>query len=376
MTNETLNNPKTPTKSTTETPVAKEANRTGNPKRPGLFKSIFGRNQEMPEYGGLYFEHLRGEFLLIRKIDPADDAIRKEIEEKHKSGELNWNDIYTYQMILVNYQDSETLKSRIVSLRIKFQNLADANEYADYLTFRAVNLKELSDSPPQQQPRSPSNPNTEKLRSDLKYLLDEFYMRYAYIAARETLRSKLLRNGAIFTLVFFIFAIGFLIWNFVTPPDSSLTKSIFPFTTLIAVVFAGIFGAFVSMQERLQNTQAKGDPIYNLSLLTHGWLSIVLSPISGAIFAVLIYLFFAGKFLEGGVFPSITQGAQNFYTLGDKTYWYMSLKGFILGSHPETSKDYALLLIWSFIAGFAERFVPDALMRVVSTKKSKDEAAA
>jgi hypothetical protein len=317
----------------------------------GIISTIFGKkNNEIPEYGSLLFDHLRSEFLLKRDVEPEDKEICERVEQKRQSGELTWNDIYAYQLILLKYQDFESLKSNIISLRSKYQNLTDAADYGDYLTLRSVDITKISET----------GETLKKLRADYQFLIKEFCLRYSYLSNREKLRSKLLSYGAILTLFFFIVMAVFIAITFAMPAYQSFSA----FSTLIAAVFAGIMGAFVSMQQRLQSLPHGGDPIYSLSLLTHGWLSIFLSPISGAIFAVLLYLFFAGGLLKGTIFPEmkVLPGS------GDESS-LLALANFFVGTAPIAGKDFALLLVWSFIAGFAERFVPDTLMRLVNQKK-------
>src|SRR5258706_9519159 len=64
-------------------------------------------------------------------------------------------------------------------------------------------------------------------------------------------------------------------------------------------------GGFVSSLRRLQSSKTDGDSLYNLSLLFYGSKSGITAPITGAIFAILLYLMFSSGMLSGTFFPTI-----------------------------------------------------------------------
>ncbi len=179
------------------------------------------------------------------------------------------------------------------------------------------------------------------------------------------------------------------------------------------VVVAGAIGGFVSALQRIQSPPTEGDSIYNLSLLFHGSNSVFVAPITGAIFAILLYLMFTSGVLQGTFFPGIftpegeylvnatlndanklpensdanstppsqqTETNSNSKSVSTQTSKQIISKpqpkqglnvfDFLARSGPGSGKDYALLIIWCFMAGFAERFVPDALDRLVSKSSS------
>lgn len=368
-----------------------------------LKKRKKAREKFAPGYGLIYFDHLSGEYSHLAETISVDAKKKcEEIEAKRKNGTLKWDDIYAYQLVFAEHLDIETLKNKIISLRIKYQNLVSTLDYDNYVTLRAFDLT-----------KSLSAQDTESLRADYQYLLDEFYLRYAYISAREDLRTKLLRYGTLLTVVFFILAAGVTLLAFITE-NIYLTRISNFSSTIFVVVFAGITGAFVSMQQRFQSVSNEDDPIYNLALLWHGWFSIFLTPLSGAIFAVILYLFFVSGFLTGSIFPTIStidkppgeieltmevepdaasdeqppsntnvvEAPKNNANTTNETRMkavqpkILGLTGFLPNTGPKTGKDLALLLIWSFIAGFAERFVPDTLMRLVNQKKINEGSTA
>ena len=117
----------------------------------------------------------------------------------------------------------------------------------------------------------------------------------------------------------------------------------------LAVLFVGFVGGFVGLQRRLKSLPAE-----DLTLLANSWVSIVLSPIAGAILAVLVYLLFISGLLSGNMFPVFVPDSQSGDVQGLKT---------IFAVHCPTAADYAKVLFWSFVAGFSEKFATDIIGR-------------
>jgi hypothetical protein len=113
----------------------------------------------------------------------------------------------------------------------------------------------------------------------------------------------------------------------------------------------GLVGGFVSIQQRVKKF---GDE--ELELLSTSWFQILLIPVYGGIFALVLYLGFLSAIVTGPLFPEFagppfskpipsTEDIRNFFAL----------------TYPSTGADLAKLLFWSFVAGFSERFVPQIL---------------
>lgn len=115
----------------------------------------------------------------------------------------------------------------------------------------------------------------------------------------------------------------------------------------------GIIGGFVSIQQRLRRI---GDD--ELALLSESWATILVVPVYGGIFALLLYALFLGGLVQGHLFPVFYVPAfADPPTTAD-------VVRFLTTAYPSQGADLAKLVFWSFVAGFSERFVPQIIQGV------------
>jgi hypothetical protein len=136
-------------------------------------------------------------------------------------------------------------------------------------------------------------------------------------------------------------------------------------TIMIPVMVAGAGGAFVSSLRRLYGFEdifPRRSYVRLFRRLDFYVIAYSLVPVLvGIIGAVMIYLVFAGGLLKGDLFPEFvcTLGpdnkCNNFYDF--LTHWA-----------PRDAPANAKAIVWGFIAGFSERFVPNILNRLSTDK--------
>lgn len=399
------------------------------------------------------FDHIFSEYLTVQKrlADKGDKGatdFAESLPDKRADGTLFWSDLYHFQLILADALPAEQLRTKIRRLRFDYRSVAGEKEFDDYMASKPPDLQ----SPPQPTEDQTQSHYEKLLRDDLKDLLGRMYLEYAILPVREERLTDLTWVAARLCLFSLISLLGILAILFIVPLVEEIVRADGDFfdrfnalgnsdklsaLTVFVVVVSGAMGGFVSALRRIQTPATEGDSLYNLSLLFHGSYSVFVAPISGAIFAIILYLLFTSATLTGTFFPAIYTPTGKFTdattepaslhhpeagpppsptptATGDavSTTGEASPQGtpgltpmptpspapspsvdpkaaaqkgpkpkpvpeqginvfdFLARSGPGSGKDYALLIVWCFIAGFAERFVPDALDRLISRGKS------
>ena len=134
-------------------------------------------------------------------------------------------------------------------------------------------------------------------------------------------------------------------------------------TIMVAVIVAGAGGGFVSSLRRLYSFQdifPRREYVQLFRKMNFYVAAYSLVPaVVGMIGAVMVYLMFAAGLLKGDLFPEFhcASGLCNDFH-GFVSYW-----------SPKDAAANAKAIVWGFIAGFSERFVPDILNRLGSAKE-------
>ncbi len=132
------------------------------------------------------------------------------------------------------------------------------------------------------------------------------------------------------------------------------------------VVLMGVLGAFFSALTRLYKVDEAGTALISPTVeRLDGWYLFMYSfvpPLIGAIAAAVLYLIFISKLVEGALFPKLDcLPESDCKTIQGLMHYYF----------PVEAADYGKTMVWSFIAGFSERLVPNLLQSMV-TKQGKE----
>lgn len=351
------------------------------------------------------------------------------IYEKRLKCQLSWSNIYTFDLALIDERPLENLVRKAYDARAKYRSIAGQKEFDEYTASKPPDLTSiliapntqpsepaepaefasppLALEPPEPEPNQPP-PSGEiiqrVLRADIRYLLSKFYLYYAMLPMREHYREELTTRAVRMTKWILALIVALIVVNFggilVLETFSRYGDLTGAFgLTVGSVAFAGIVGGCVSMLQRIQSAPSEGDALFNLASLTVGWRGLSLSPLYGGIFASLLFILFAAGILQGSIFPKIATATNNETaaispaapfaataapaptasptSLGGavptptpltdtQKIGILQIKDFLKETGPKDGVSFALLIIWSFIAGFAERLVPDTLNRLVA----------
>lgn len=381
----------------------------------------------VPEYALVFFDHLYSEYVALRSsIKDAEIAhLLDAIHQRRLECKLTWSDIYTFDLTLVRVRPPASLIRKAYDARQRYRSISGQKEYDEYIASNPPNLLEIKVAP-NSEPPEPDVIIETALRADLEYLLSKFFLYYATLPERERLRDELTKRAVNRTLVF----VGTLVVLILINLGVFRYLQLDNFTaglTMLTVALAGVMGGCVSMLQRIQSTPSEGDALFNLASLNNGWTGLSLSPLYGGIFATLLFVLFAAGLLKGSAFPdihtpsaaertapaptpsasptapvsqaaapgaasSVPSTASSPAGVGSVSApvkpqaeptpvpsvsptptpvtQVLRIKTFLLETGPVDGISYALLIIWSFLAGFAERLVPDTLNRLVAKNQA------
>ena len=314
---------------------------------------LFGRSRQWKAPGSLgwQFNNIIGEYrsLGLDDIDEELQPVRKGADASiAKCPRITWSDVYVFERAVLRLQPVEVLKRRAWSMREKYRAIVGEEMYKKYLDSK---------------PPDPERSDESDLRIDLEILLGKFHRYYSAHQQREEMISGLMRTLGTILLGTFLLIFAWLNYS------SSLNWPEVPLIMMVA--FSGMAGAFASILQRIQKFKASSsfeqdDTLIMLSALDYGRLGVYFALISGVVFSTALFLVFASQILKGPFFPEI-------FTPKDNISGGLPFSLFAAATNPVNGIEYAKLLVWSFLSGFAERMVPDVLDRIA--KKATSESS-
>jgi len=353
----------------------------------------------------------------------------EEIYQKRLKLQLTWSDIYTFDLTLVDLRPAESLVRKAYDARARYRSVAGQKEYDEYLASKPMDLGAVQIDWDADPPKTDVLIERElradiKYLLNKVYLYYALLPMREGLRDQMTKRAVLMT-----AVVVIVIGLALVVNITVSLKVVKFNEYSAVFITVLTVMLAGIVGGCISMLQRIQSTPSDGDALFNLAALTSGWRGIMLAPVYGGVFAFILFVLFASGVLKGVVFPTIVtpdsrqeealataspvnvatppavssspvqaaaaQESPQVTTTSTATpagsnatsgvpgpksptptptpaatpsaarSRVLLIEEFLKETGPAGGVSYSLLIVWSFLAGFAERLVPDTLNRLV-----------
>ena len=294
-----------------------------------------------PRYAHDYFEQMLQQYRLL--LESTHASAPASIERLVNAVEADasaatWTAIFTLETAYLHALPNERLHTELILMRSRYRDIAGAAEYEAYVATVPADLTGCTVS---------------QLRGELLSLAGRVRYLYTFAPVQTSVRNRLsisIASWCLFAtlLMAILYAVSAIGYH--TPPSGFLLA-----------MYAGLLGGCLSAQQRVQAGMV-GDPLLGELEQSAGWfMSGMIPPLFGAVFALVLVLIFAGGLVNGPLFPVFefqkTDGAAStVHSAGN-------VREFLGAIAPASIGDWAKLMTWCFIAGFSERFVPGLLDR-------------
>jgi hypothetical protein len=236
------------------------------------------------------------------------------------------SDLYLLEATLIEHLDEADLAFRVLGYRDMLSNLLTHESYSAL----APHFMPL-DTP------SPDGHSRSHLLSEARSLISRLYRRYAGVPAVEDIRMETASAMLVFTALGLGLAFISVYFGWSSP-------------NLMLVGACGAVGAAISTIERLYRIDPKHEPFKTWLAIKSGAFTLYLSPFIGFVFALVLYALMRADLLGGVLVPKFA---------------CLDIDPLRKCPPATPTTELAKLLCWGFLAGWAERMVPDVLNKLV-----------
>lgn len=303
-------------------------------------------------------------------------SLRQELACRiRQSFHVHLTEVLGFERMVLRLMPEDRLLSKAWSIRSIFRTLVPADTYRAYelsnppdLTRKMVkgegtasgNKTAEAESSPQQTPAQKKE-YMDVVRADAEDLLNATHWWYVNSNHREQkIRSV---KKKLFWALLSLGVCAVVLNKCTVSTPTVVTAS----TALMGMM--GMMGAVLSIGRRMLPVSSQNitesDPVIKATQFDNGGTSLWLSVLVGGVSALVLYFLMVAGLSQLGpeILPQFIANCQDTtcckpHDLGN--YYHAML--------PDSPKSFAKLLCFSFLAGFAEKFVPDVLDRMASKK--------